>query len=139
MIYGRKQWRDDFRVTGVRNVLQISPIFRAPRRALMGKGMRLVKVEGINNIAIGQRLQQQKLFNRRPTRTCRYDGMPGGSFTNRGRQSGLDAGPAIRVLDHRLVQDFKEYMLRVTPRKVRSKSLPESSKCFDVFVICTKF
>src|SRR4029077_12720162 len=113
MIYGRKQWRDDFRVTGERNVLQISPIFRPPSRALMGKGMRLVKVKVINNVAIGQRLQQQELFNPRPTRSGSYDCVPGSPFTNRGCQSGLDARPAIRVLDHGFVQDFKEYMLRV--------------------------
>src|SRR5262245_39204899 len=50
-------------------------------------------------------------------------------------QFSLDAVPAITVFDHRLINHFEKYRLRISLRQMRCKSTPELRERFNAALI----
>src|ERR1043166_3130955 len=82
-------------------------------------------MEVVNDVRVRIRLQKKHLGKPGPAMTPRDDRVIRRPGSNRGNEFSLEAVPAITILDHRLVNHFEKYKLRIALRQMRRKSTPK--------------
>jgi len=123
--HARRNLRRRFRRRRIMQALHPMPEVGTPRRTLMGKDVRLVEMEVVNDIGIKQWLEKNEFIIIRPTCPGRDDRVLWRALTRGSDQLRLHSVPAIAVGKLGLVQDLQEYALLVPGRIVPGQRAPE--------------
>ena len=89
--------------------------------------VRLVEVKVIDHVAVGQRLQRQQVRQVGLVRAGGDDRLPRRNLADGRGHMRLDSGPAIGIVDLRLVQDLEEHPVRVAVGIMRSQLVATAS------------
>src|SRR6201988_4749509 len=95
----------------------------------------------LKQVLIGIRLEKKHFVQSRPAMTTGDYRVIRSACTDRSDQFSLYSKPAIPVFNHRLVDDFKEHEIRISPGQVSGECTPEFRECFDtpLFAIHPQF
>ena len=106
----------------------------------MGERLRIVEVEVVNHVAVGQWMLRQQIDDVGPIRPGGDDRVARRSFANGRRGARLNAGPAIGIVHLRLIHHFEEDFLRIARGIVRGQLAPQHHEAvhasFDVRIRC---
>ena len=102
-----------------------------PTGSLVGERERLVVVESVDDITVGQRLEPDQVLNAGIVGASSNDGVPRRGAANDRNGSAFNVRPPARIGDLRLIQDFKEDTLGVSGGVVRGQCTPQSEKRCD--------
>ena len=100
----------------------------------MSENMRLVKVENINDVGVGERLEEDQIIVVVPARPRGNDGVRRSRSPDRRGQLRFHAVPAIPILHLGLVQDFEEYPFRIPRHIMLRHHAPEVGEAGDEVV-----
>src|SRR2546421_12795978 len=105
----------------------------------MREGVRVVEVEVVDDVSVGERLDEEEFIHRRPARARGDDRMARRAVAYGSGHARLNPHPAVRVLDHRLVEDFEEEAFGVAAREGSCGRAPELCEGIDVAVLPPPF
>ena len=81
-------------------------------------------MEGIDHVAVAERMQRKKILNAGVIGASGDEGIARRRLADSCSEARLNAGPAVRIVDLRLIQNLKEDALRVARGIVRRQSPP---------------
>src|SRR5260221_14740944 len=105
--------------------MRVAPPGLAPACTLVRELMRLVEVKVVDHVAIRQRLKREKVGDAGVVGAGGDDRVARGGIANGCGKAGLNTGPAISIVDFRLVENLKEDTLRVAIGVVRGQPSPK--------------
>ena len=97
----------------------------------MGELVGIVEVEVVDDVGVGEGMEGEQVNDVRVVGSGGDEGVAGGGFADGGGLAGLDAGPAVGVVDLRLVHDLEEDFVGVAVSEVGGEAAPEHGEAVN--------
>ena len=123
---------------GIRNRVRGAPPGDAPARALMRELVRLVEMEGVEDVAIGERLELEQVVKAGVVCAGSDEGIVRRDLADGRGHVRLNACPAKAIIDLRLVENLKENALGIAIGVVRGKLQPECGEAGNTRISAAK-
>lgn len=97
----------------------------------MGEGKRLVVVEGVNDVGVGEGFEDEEVRQAGPVCAGGNDGVVRGDLSDSVNDGGLNAEPAVGIVLFRLVHDLEKDVVGIGDGEVLGEGAPERDEVAD--------